>query len=66
MATIADMNIRFKMPIDEDSQRTHVCVWVTAGDLEGFKYITLKEATELLNQLQQCIWQAEVVPETEE
>jgi hypothetical protein len=67
MTTIAGMNIRFKMPEAKDHQRTHICVWVTAGDLQGFKYITLREAEALLNQLQQCIWQAEIpVPETEE
>jgi hypothetical protein len=61
------MDIRFKAPEPEDLRRTRVCIWVTAGDLQGFKYITLEEAGKMLNQLQQVIWRAEApVPVSEE
>jgi hypothetical protein len=61
------MKITYQQPQSEDAKRTHVCVWVTAGDMSGFRYLTLQEAREMLNQLQQAIWRAEAPePETEE
>lgn len=60
------MKIKFKQPEDEKCHRTHVCVWVDAGALQGYQYLTLSEAANLLNQLQQAIWHAEApVPEEE-
>jgi hypothetical protein len=61
------MNITFKAPEDETKTHTHVCFWVDSGAMQGYQYITLKQAGDLLNQLQQVIWQAEIpVPEVEE
>jgi hypothetical protein len=61
------MNITFKTPEAWNSRRTHICIYVDAGELQGFKFITIDEAKTMLNQLQQVIWHAEAKqPETEE
>jgi hypothetical protein len=67
MATIADMNITFKTPEAGNSRRTHICIYVDAGELQGFKFITIDEAKMVLTTLQNLIWRAEAKqPETEE
>jgi hypothetical protein len=67
MTTIADMNIRFKTPASPEYRKTHVVACVTAAEMQGYFFLTLKQADDLLNQLQQAIWQAEIpVPEVEE
>ena len=60
------MKITFKQPEDEKCHKTHVCVWVSEGCLQGYKYLTLSEAANLLNQLQQAIWRAEIPEPVEE
>jgi hypothetical protein len=61
------MNIRFKTPEDQKYRKTHVVACVTAAEMQGYFFLTLTQAGELLNQLQQAIWQAEIpIPEVEE
>lgn len=56
------MEITFKKPEDESKHKTHICVWVSEGALQGFEYITVEKAKTILNRLQNLIWQAEAKP----